>query len=148
MWLENCLVLGAKVELVKFDNIKDNIEIYNASNRNDLLDLIAKADIGLAVLPNIALFNSSTPMKVLDYYSSAIPCIMSKNENNSSIFEDNISAWFTDFDKESIKNRLEYIISLSKDEITQVGINGQNRLLAVRNYERIAADLAHQLNIL
>ena len=73
---------------------------------------------------------------------------MSKNENNSSIFEDNISAWFTDFDKESIKNRLEYIISLSKDEITQVGINGQNRLLAVRNYERIAADLAHQLNIL
>lgn len=73
---------------------------------------------------------------------------MSKNENNSSIFEDNISAWFTDFDKESIKNRLEYIISLSKDEVTQVGINGQNRLLAVRNYERIAADLAHQLNIL
>jgi len=134
--------------LVKFDNIRENIEIYNASNRNDLLDLIAKADIGLAVLPNIALFNSSTPMKVLDYYSSAIPCIMSNNENNASIFEDNISAWFTDFDKESIKNKLEYIISLSKDEITQVGINGQNRLLAVRNYERIAADLAHQLNIL
>jgi glycosyltransferase involved in cell wall biosynthesis len=134
--------------LEKFENIKENIEVYNTSNRNDLLDLIAKADIGLAVLPNIALFNSSTPMKVLDYYSSAIPCIMSNNENNASIFEDNISAWFTDFDKESIKNKLEYIISLSKDEVTKVGIQGQNRLLSVRNYERIAADLAHQLNIL
>ena len=26
-------------------------------------------------------------MKVLDYYSSAVPCIMSNNENNSSILK-------------------------------------------------------------
>ena len=110
--------------------------------------MIAKADIGLAVLPNIALFNSSTPMKVLDYYSSAIPCIMSNNENNASIFEDYTSAWFCDFNEENIKAKIEYIIALSKEEITNVGINGQKRLLAVRNYDRIASDLAHQLNIL
>ena len=36
----------------------------------------------------------------------------------------------------------------ANEEIQKVGINGQKRLLAVRNYERIAADLAHQLNIL
>ena len=134
--------------LIDFPNLKDNIEIYDAKTRKELLSLIAKADVGLSPLPNIALFNSSTPMKVLDYYSSAIPCIMSNNENNASIFEDNESAWFTNFDKESIQNKLEHIISLSKDEVTQVGLNGQKRLLAVRNYERIAADLAHQLNIL
>jgi hypothetical protein len=64
------------------------------------------------------------------------------------IFEDNISAWFVNFDEDSIREKLEYIISLSKEDVTQVGINGQNRLLSVRNYERIAADLAHQLNIL
>ena len=63
-------------------------------------------------------------------------------------FEDNNSAWFSKFNKEDIKEKLEHIISLSKDEVTQVGLNGQKRLLAVRNYERIAADLAHQLNIL
>ena len=134
--------------LLDFPNLNDNIEIYDAKTRNDLLNLIAKADVGLSPLPDIALFNSSTPMKVLDYYSSAVPCFMSNNENNTSIFEDNISAWFTDFNEESIRNKLEYIISLSKDEIREVGINGQKRLLAVRNYERIAADLAHQLDIL
>lgn len=134
--------------LLDFSNLNDNIEIYDAKNRKDLLNLIAKADVGLSPLPNIALFNSSTPMKVLDYYSSAVPCIMSDNENNASIFEDNTSAWFTTFDKESIQKKLEYIISLPKDEIKKVGINGQKRLLAVRNYERIAADLAHQLDIL
>lgn len=134
--------------LIDFPSLKDNIEIYDAKTRKELLELIALADIGLSPLPNIALFNSSTPMKILDYYSSAIPCIMSDNENNASIFEDNLSAWFTNFDKESIQKKLKYIISLTKEEITQVGSNGQNRLLAVRNYERIAADLAHQLNIL
>ena len=131
-----------------FPNLQNNIEICDAKNRENLLKLIALCDVGLSVLPDIVLFNSSTPIKVLDYYSSAVPCIMSGNENNASIFEDNNSAWFSDFTKEAIKEKLEYIISLSKDEVTQVGVNGQKRLLAVRNYERIAADLAHQLNIL
>ena len=134
--------------LIDFPNLKDNIEIYDTKTRKELLQLIALADVGLSPLPDIALFNSSTPMKVLDYYSSAVPCIMSDNEINASIFEDNISAWFVNFDKESIQKKLEYIISLSKTEVTQVGKKGQERLLAVRNYDRIAADLAHQLDIL
>lgn len=134
--------------LNEFSNLRDNIEIHDAKTRNELLELIALADVGLSPLPDIALFNSSTPMKVLDYYSSAVPCIMSNNENNASIFEDNVSAWFTNFDEQSIKEKLEYIISLSKEEVAQVGINGQKRLLDVRNYKRIADDLAHQLNIL
>jgi glycosyltransferase involved in cell wall biosynthesis len=134
--------------LDNFSMLKNNIEIFNTKTRQELLNLIAISDIGLAVLPDIALFNSSTPMKVLDYYSSAVPCIMSNNENNASIFEDNNSAWFCDFNEDSIKQKLEYIIDLSKDEVALVGTNGQKRLLAVRNYERIAADLAHQLNIL
>lgn len=134
--------------LLNFPNLRENIEICDAQNRKDLLELIAKADIGLSVLPDIALFNSSTPIKILDYYSSAVPCIMSKNENNSSIFEDNTSAWFTEFTENAIREKIEYIIQLSKDDIAKIGVNGQKRLLAVRNYERIAADLAHQLNIL
>ena len=134
--------------LNNFPDLRLNIEIHDAKTRKELLALIARADVGLSPLPDIALFNSSTPMKVLDYYSSAVPCIMSDNENNASIFEDNTSAWFTNFDEESIRNKLEYIISLSKEDVTQVGVKGQERLLAVRNYERIAADLSHQLNIL
>lgn len=131
-----------------FPNIENNVEIYNAKTKQELLQLIAKADIGLAPLPDIALFNSSTPMKILDYYSSAVPCMMTHNENNSSIFEDNYSGWLCEFDKDSIRCKIEHIINLSKDEVTEIGVNGQNRLLDIRNYERIADDLAHQLNIL
>lgn len=138
----------AKQMIGKYPQLENAIEIYNASTKNELLELISKADIGLAPLPNITLFNSSTPMKVLDYYTSTVPCLMTKNENNESIFEDGNSAWMSEFDKESIKAKIEEIISLSKEEVAQVGVNGQKRLLDIRNYERIANDLAHQLNIM
>jgi len=138
----------AKKMLSAYPNLEPSIEIYNASNKQDLLALIAKADIGLAVLPDITLFNSSTPMKVLDYYSSAVPCIMTNNENNHSIFDDEKSAWLCDFTKEDIQAKIEEILSLSKEEVAQVGLEGQERLLSVRNYKRIADELAHQLNIL
>lgn len=138
----------AKELFAKYPNLNDSIEVYDAKTKKELLEIIAKADIGLAVLPSIELFNSSTPMKILDYYSSAIPCVMTDNENNRSIFTDNASAWMTDFTEDAIKEKLDYIINLKKEDITLVGENGQKRLLDVRNYERIAADLAHQLNIL
>ena len=138
----------AQTMIEKYPDIKENIELYNANNKAQLLDLIAKADVGLASLPDIVLFNSSTPMKVLDYYSSAVPCLMTKNENNESIFEDNYSAWMCEFDKNAIKDKIEEIIELSKEEVSKVGITGQNKLLDIRNYKRIADDLVHQLNIL
>lgn len=137
-----------KEMLEKYPGLEKNIEVYDAKSKTELLNLIAKADIGLSLLPDIPLFNTSTPVKIMDYYSSAVPCIMSKNENNESIFQDNSTAWLCDFDKESIKNKLNEIINLSKEEVAKVGVDGQHRLLDIRNYERIANDLAHQLNIM
>ncbi|WP_419765878.1 MAG: glycosyltransferase [Arcobacter sp.] len=134
--------------LAKYSTLRENIELYNATTKEELLALIAKADIGLSILPDIQLFNTSTPVKIMDYYASAVPCLMSKNDNNLSIFEDNKTAWLCDFDKDSIKTKLEEIIKLSKDEVALIGDNGQHRLLDIRNYKRIADDLAHQLNVL
>lgn len=138
----------AKKMINNYPDIKDCIELYDAQTKEELLDLISKADVGLANLPSTVLFNSSTPMKVLDYYSSAVPCLMTKNENNESIFEHDTQAWMCDFDKNAIKDKIEEIISLTKEEVAQVGIEGQKKLLDIRNYKRIADDLAHQLNLL
>lgn len=138
----------AKEVIENFKNLDKNIEIHNAKTKEQLLDLISKADIGVSILPDIALFNTSTPVKIMDYYTSTIPCIMTNNANNNEIFNDNEDAWFCDFNKEAIKEKLEYILTLSKEEIAKVGEKGQQRLLDVRNYKRIAADLAHQLNII
>ena len=132
----------------KYGNIAANVEIKNAKTKEDLLDLIAKADIGVSILPEIPLFNTSTPVKIMDYYASAIPCIMTNNANNNTLFTDNHDAWFCKFTKDSIKEKIEYITSLSKEDVTLVGRRGQERLLDIRNYKRIADELAHQLDIL
>ncbi len=138
----------AKDMLNNFENLKNYVDIYNVQNRKELLDLISKADIGLSILPDVPLFNCATPIKILDYYSSAIPCIMTDNSNNKELFTDNKEAWFCNFNQNSIQKKLEEIINLSKKEVTQVGINGQNRLLEVRNYEKIAENFALELNLL
>jgi glycosyltransferase involved in cell wall biosynthesis len=131
-----------------YRSLKDHVEIHNARTKDELLDLIAKADVSVSILPDIALFNTSTPVKILDYYSSAVPCIMTNNANNNTIFTDDHDAWFCKFTKESIQEKLEYIISLSKEEVAQVGVKGQQRLLEIRNYKYLAKKLANTLDSL
>ncbi len=132
----------------KYKNLENNIEIHTAKNKDELLDLIAKADIGVALLPNIPVYNTSTPVKILNYYSSAVPCIMTNSGHTNQIFTDCKDAWFCQFETNDIKEKIEYIISLSKEEIADVGVKGQERLLDIRNYEKIAEDLATELEAL
>ena len=139
---------NAKKIVKSFPKLEDKIDIVNAKTKKQLIEYISKADVGICVLPDIPLFSTSTPIKIMDYYSSAIPCLMTNNANNYTLFTDNHDAWFCKFDKNSIKNRLEDIISLSKEEIAEIGKKGQTRLLEIRNYKKIASKLAETLELL
>lgn len=134
--------------LENYPSIKNHIEVYHAKTKDDLLDLIAKADIGVALLPDIPIYNTSTPVKIFNYYSSAIPCFMTHSEHTSTIFTDSIDAWFCDFTQSDITRKIEYLLSLTKEEVAKVGIKGQERLLEVKNYETIAKNIADQLELL
>ncbi len=131
-----------------YTHIKDRIKIYNAKTKDDLLDLIAKADIGVALLPDIPIYNSSTPVKIFNYYSSAVPCLMTNSSHTNTIFTDCTDAWFCDFTQSDITKKIEYLVTLSKEEVAQVGVEGQKRLLDVKNYETIAKNIADQLKVL
>jgi len=132
----------------KYQNLENNIEFHNAKNRDELLDIIANADVGMALLPDIPIYNTSTPVKIIDYYSSAVPCIMTNSEHTNKIFTDCIDAWFCKFSQNDIKEKIEYILSLNKKSIAEVGVKGQKRLLDIRNYEKIAEDLAMKMEVL
>ena len=134
--------------LSSYPQLQDHIKVYNAKTKDALLELIAKADIGLALLPNIDIYNTSTPVKIFDYYSSALPCIMTHSEHASTLFTDNYDAWFCDFNVHSIKDKLNFLLSLPKEVLTTVGEQGQKRLLEVKNYETIAKNIADQLKAL
>ena len=132
----------------KYPNIKAQIELYNAKTKEALLDLIAKADIGVALLPNIPIYNSSTPVKIFDYYSSAVPCLMTDSGHTNTVFTDCTDAWFCNFTQEDIRKKIEYLLMLSKEEVMYVGAKGQARLLEVKNYETLAQTIATQLETL
>lgn len=140
--------LYAEEMMKKYIHIKDRIKIYNAKTKDDLLNLIAKADIGVALLPDIPIYNSSTPVKIFNYYSSAVPCLMTNSAHTNTIFTDCTDAWFCDFTQSDITKKIEYLLTLSKEEVAKVGIEGQKRLLAIKNYETISKNIADQLEVL
>jgi glycosyltransferase involved in cell wall biosynthesis len=129
----------------KYNDLEKNVEIQNAKTKSELLKLIANADVGVALLPDIPIYNTSTPIKVLDYYSSAVPSIITNAKHINTLFTDSHDAWFCKFTQEDITKKLESIIELSKDEVADIGARGQSRLLEIRNYEKIADELAIEL---
>ena len=134
--------------LEKYPHIKEKVKVYNAKTKDALLELIAKTDIGIALLPDLPIYSTSTPVKVFDYYASGVPCIMTQSDHTSSIFTDCTDAWFCNFFMEDIQEKLNYLLTLSKEEIAAIGAKGQTRLLEVKNYETIAKTIADQLKAL
>ena len=131
-----------------YPQLKKHIDVCNAQTKDALLELIAKADIGVALLPNLSIYNTSTPVKIFDYYSSEVPCIMTHAPHTNTIFTDCIDAWFSDFTQSDITKKIEYLLTLTKEDVAQVGVKGQKRLLDVKNYETIAKNIADQLKVL
>ena len=73
---------------------------------------------------------------------------MTKATHPNTIFTDCEDAWFCDFTQSDITEKIEFLLTLSKDQVAKVGVEGQKRLLKVKNYETIAKDIAEQLETL
>lgn len=125
-----------------FSNIKDKIKIIKSNTKEELLDVIAHSDVGVAMLPDLNIFKTSVPLKIIDYYTSGVPALISNNELNNSVFEDDKDAWICDFDQSCITQKLEEIISNPKEKIREMGKSGQQKLLDTRNYKVVAKNLA------
>ncbi|WP_458701291.1 glycosyltransferase [Sulfurospirillum sp. 1307] len=132
----------AKQMVSSKNDIKDNIKIIKIDSKVDLLDELSKSDVGLALLPDLNIYSTSVPLKVIDYYTGAIPTLMTNNELNTTIFEDGENAWLSKFEVKDIHDKLEEIIKTPKEKITQMGKAGQEKLLKTRNYKDIAKELA------
>ncbi|MDQ7083816.1 MAG: glycosyltransferase [Sulfurovum sp.] len=131
--------------LEDYPQIKPQIKVYNAKTKEALLLGIALADIGVALLPDISIYNSSTPVKIFDYYASAVPCLMTHSGDTTTLFKDADTAWFSPFESEEIAKKIQSLLSLSKAEVIEVGSKGQAHLLTVQNYETIAKNIASKL---
>lgn len=135
----------AQALVARYPVLQNKIDIRTAKNKEELLDIIAHADIGLALLPDIPIYNTSTPVKTLDYYASAVPSLMTEGPHVSEIFTEGKEAWFSAFEVDKIQEKLEALMALSKEEVAAIGLKGQAKLLEVKNYKTIAKNLALEL---
>lgn len=129
----------------KYPDIKGNIEITKAKDKDELFSQISSCDVGISLLPNTDLYNTATPAKIMDYYSCGVPVIMTNNSKNSSIFTDNENAWFCSFEEKQITERLEDIVATKKEKFAEMGNQGKEVLLDIRNYKKLAKDLFEAL---
>lgn len=119
--------------------------LHHIAHKCDYNDLIKEADVGLALYPDNPIFSTTTPIKVAEYYTHALPVLLTENVHNNTLFTHNIEAWFSDFTVLDIQEALAHIIALTPEQRAQVGKEGQARLKTIRNLEEIATQLHHKL---
>ena len=122
--------------------LEERIEVFRAADLDELMERINGCDVGLALLPRSPLFDTSIPAKVMDYYTCAIPAIVTENTKNRTLLEEG-EALFSPFETDAIAEILAEVVEMPRDAIAQIGEAGQQRILGMkRNYEIMAQELA------
>ncbi len=135
----------AKTIMGRYASIKDKVSIIKADNLNELMKQVDDCDVGISLLPDIAIYNTAIPAKIMDYYTCAIPALLTHNAKNRTLFSDK-DALFCDFKVDDIVKKLESIIAMSQKEIATMGEMGQKKLLShKRNYKIMAKELYEEL---
>lgn len=138
----------ARGVMQKYPTIKDKVSIVKADSLNELMIQIDACDIGIAMLPDIPIYSTSIPAKTMDYYTCAIPTLLTDNAKNRTLFSDK-DALFCHFDSNDIVVKLEKTIDMSQEDIAKMGHAGQEKLLAhKRNYKIMAKELYEELESL
>lgn len=132
--------------LNRFPNIRNKINLGSAMSLNELSSKINEHDVGIALLPRNKFYDTVIADKVIDYYSSSIPAIITSNEKNHSIFSSN-EAIFCEFETKKIAQKIDEVINIPNEKLAQIGIKGQEKLLSIRrNYKILASSLAQKLD--
>jgi hypothetical protein len=137
-------------ELLKiYPKIKAKITVLNSDTLAMIHEQISSCDVGLALLPDHKLYNNALSAKVVDYYSCAVPALLSNTEKNHSIFDEGTEAVFSNFESTEISEHLKKLIETPEEELIAMGKEGQQRLLDLgRNYEDMAKVLYETLEAL
>jgi hypothetical protein len=102
--------------------------------------------VGIALMPRNNFYDTVIADKVINYYTCGVPAIVTANEKNNSIFNQN-EAIFCKFDTQSIASKIEEIIEIPNQDLAKIGNAGQEKLLSIqRNYKILAKNLANKLD--
>jgi len=130
-----------------YPTIKNKVTVIEqVYTLDELRAEINKSEVGISLLPSLKFFDTVIADKVINYYDCAIPALITSNRKNHSIFAED-EAFFSLFDAKEIAKSLETLITLPREELSEVGNRGQAKLLSLkRNYKILAHDLAETMD--
>jgi glycosyltransferase involved in cell wall biosynthesis len=119
---------------------KSNVTYNEYMKYEELLSKLSEYHCGIFLLPDTELYSVASPTKVMDYYLSGIPCIMSPIPECKELFDEEC-AIFSEFRLDSIKDSILYVISKNEGDLRSMGEYGRSALLKKRNYKTISNEL-------
>ncbi|RLA73958.1 MAG: glycosyltransferase [Epsilonproteobacteria bacterium] len=132
--------------LKKYPKLKSHIDVISAISLEKLREQVNACDIGLALMPRNRYFDTIVPKKAMDYYACSIPAMLTNNVKNHRVFGED-EAFFCEFEKDKITNKLQELMDSPSTQDAKVGNKGQKKLLNLkRNYKILAKDLADKLD--
>jgi|GEM_PF-3909963 len=129
--------LANEYKMTMIDN-QENVNIYSAIKRESLYNKIALYDVGIALIPVNDLYNVSSPIKLSEYFGCKLTVMTTAIPEAVDLYADTNSAFFTNFDLESIEEKLNTILETTKEKLHLMGENGFNIVKKQRNYKNNA----------
>lgn len=116
------------------------IVVKNHLPRTDLFHEIMKYDVGIGLVPEIPLYQASSPTKTLEYYALGLPAVVNGLPEYASLFNSE-NAFFCEFTQDSITSCIERICRLPKEALHQMGALGRKRVQEKRDYTTMSEEL-------
>jgi len=100
-------------KIVKDSKIEDNIEFKGWIEREDIIDHLAEASIGIGPLRSTSVTKNALPIKVLEYMAASLPILSQRNTLPNSVLIDSENGYFV---KDEVELAAKIIQILENDE--------------------------------
>ncbi|WP_104721375.1 glycosyltransferase family protein [Helicobacter mesocricetorum] len=106
----------------------------------EMLKTLPHYDIGLGLIPNTPLYSVSSPFKTMEYAGSGLIPLINDLPEYLRLF-DSTCAFFSDFDKESIKSTIETILNTPPETLENMKQAVFQRALENMDYSKLTQKL-------
>jgi len=100
-------------KIVKDSKIEDNIEFKGWIEREDIIDHLAEASIGIGPLRSTSVTKNALPIKVLEYMAASLPILSQRDTLPDSVLIDSENGYFV---KDEVELAAKIIQILENDE--------------------------------
>ncbi|ROS05052.1 glycosyltransferase involved in cell wall biosynthesis [Sinobacterium caligoides] len=147
-----CLVGGEEVSgdfeyiesIIAELGLSDKVEMTGALDQKEAWSVVAGCDLCVAAVPEIPLYECSSPTKVVEYMALGKPVVVNNIPDQRLLIEESGAGVCVNYNHEDFANAMVCMLA-NKEELREMGERGRNYIMKSRTYEHIAAQVEKKL---